>query len=88
MKEDFNPFDLSAPPKPIEKPKEEVEAPRPKPTVNRVSMGPLFHSRITRVLALVLSIALAALVGYTAVNYYLNKQAEEKLNVTKIIIQA
>lgn len=77
MDQDFNPFDLSAPPK---KPLEEkpAEPAAPKPTIKRVSMGPIFHSRITKVLALVLSIVLAVLVGYTATNYYLNKKSAQQ----------
>ncbi len=71
---DFNPLDLSAPPKKIE---EQAPEPAPvfqaKPTVKRVSMGPIFHSRITKVLALILGIALAVLLGYSGMTYYLTK---------------
>lgn len=73
IKNDFNPFDLSAPPKPKEVPPAETEASNIQPTVKKVSMGPLFHSRITRVLALVLGVILAALVGYTAMSIYLTQ---------------
>lgn len=78
MDNDFNPFDLSAQRPKIDESKEEqktTDKPRPKPTVHRVSMGPLFHSRITRVIAFVLSIILAGLIGYTGMNYYLNQKA-------------
>lgn len=81
---DFNPFDLSAPPKPKEAPPAETEAPNIQPTVKRVSMGPLFHSRITKLLALVLGIILAALIGYTAVNFYLNNKADQAISVNVI----
>lgn len=71
---DFNPLDLSAPPKKIE---EQAPEPAPvfqaKPTVKRVSMGPIFHSRITKILALILGTALAVLLGYSGMTYYLTK---------------
>jgi hypothetical protein len=70
MDNDFNPFDLSTPKQAVKEPVKEV--PVPKPTVHRVSMGPLFHSRFTKVLALILSVILAGLVGYISMNYYLN----------------
>lgn len=83
--EEFNPFDLSAAPKkPLEeKPAEPVAA---KPTVKRVSMGPLFHSRITKVLALVLGTVLAFLIGYSATNYYLNERAAKEFNAAQITV--
>lgn len=83
---EFNPFDLSAPPpKPVEaKPDEPVA---PTPTVKKVSMGPIFHSRIMRTLALLLGIVLAGLIGYAATNYYLNRQAETE-NAAVQVIQA
>ena len=73
MINDFNPLDLSAPPKKIEEPIAPQPESRPQPTVNRVSMGPIFHSRITRVIALILGLALAALLGYTGMSYYLSR---------------
>ncbi len=84
MDKDFNPFDLSAQSPKVEEAKEEkkeVDMPRPKPTVRRVSMGPLFHSRITKVIAFILSIILAGLLGYTSMNFYLNKKAEENIGL-------
>lgn len=84
IKNDFNPFDLSAPPKPKVIPLEQAQDVAPKPTVKRVSMGPLFHSRITKLLALVLGIILAALIGYTAVNFYLNNKADQAISVNVI----
>lgn len=84
IKNDFNPFDLSAPPKPKIIPLEAPEDTRAKPTVKKVSMGPLFHSRITKTIALILSIILAGLVGYTGANYYLTKQAEQAINTNVI----
>lgn len=78
MDNDFNPFDLSAQrPKNSESTdeKKELEKPRPKPIVRRISMGPLFHSRITKVIAFFLSIILAGLLGYVGMNYYINKKA-------------
>ena len=73
MNEDFNPFDLSAPPKKpeMEKP---AEAPAPKPTVKRISMGPIFHSRIIKILALVLGLVLFTLLGYSGMSYYLSQK--------------
>ncbi|MCA9329259.1 hypothetical protein KDA11_01310 [Candidatus Saccharibacteria bacterium] len=72
MIEDFNPLDLSAPQKiteePIPKPQAEFRA---KPTVNRISMGPLFHSRITKIIALILGTVLSGLLGYVATAYLL-----------------
>ncbi len=76
MNEDFNPLDLSAVPKKIEEPVQPKEIPRPKATVQRVSMGPIFHSRITKVLALLLGLVLAALIGYSATSYYLSTQKQ------------
>jgi hypothetical protein len=73
MDQDFNPFDLSAPPKQPEEEKP-AEPAAPQPTVKRISMGPIFHSRITKTIALILGLALAGLVGYTAMNYYLNQK--------------
>lgn len=87
QKEDFNPFDLSAPPKPKVIPLPEAEPFQAKPTVNRVSMGPLFHSRITRTLALVLGLVLSALIGYTAMNYYYNRQAEKSVTTEMLLIR-
>ena len=76
MDNDFNPFDISSQRQKPEEAKEvQIEKPRAKPTVRRVSMGPLFHSRITRIIAFVLGIILAGLVGYTGMNYYLNQKA-------------
>lgn len=73
MDNDFNPFDLSAPPKKLEQEKP-AEPSIPKPTVKRVSMGPIFHSRITKTIAFILGIALAGLLGYIGMNYYLTIQ--------------
>lgn len=83
MNNDFNPFDLSAPPpKPAEeeKPKEPEAA---APTVRRISMGPLFHSRITKLLALVLALILFFLIGYSSTSYLLNKKAAETITPVK-----
>ncbi len=74
MINDFNPLDLSAPPKKIEEPITAPQPVQPKATVQRVSMGPIFHSRITRILALILGVALAALVGYAGTSYLLNRK--------------
>ncbi len=81
MDNDFNPFDLSAAPKkPLEeKPKEPEE---PKPTVKRVSMGPIFHSRFIKIVAFILGIALSGLVGYVGMNYYLNQKHAKSVTVT------
>jgi len=90
MDNDFNPFDLSAQRPKIDESKEEkkdIDKPRPKPTVHRVSMGPLFHSRITRVIAFILSIILAGLIGYTAMNYYLNQKAATNASSASGIIR-
>jgi hypothetical protein len=82
--QDFNPLDLSAPKKVDVQTAQ--EAPAVKATVHRVSMGPLFHSRITRVIAFILSIVLAGLIGYAGMNYYLTTEASKGLSVlsTKI----
>lgn len=85
MDTDFNPFDLSAHRPNIDPTKDEqkeTDKSRPKPTVHRVSMGPLFHSRITRIIAFILGLILAGLLGYTGMNYYLNKKAESNTKVT------
>lgn len=71
MNEEFNPFDLSAPPK--KKVEEKAaDVPAAKPTVKRVSMGPIFHSRITKIIALILGFVLAGLIGYSGMSYYLS----------------
>lgn len=75
MIDDFNPLDLSAPPKKIEEPVAAPESVQPKATVQKVSMGPIFHSRITKILALILGVALAALVGYAGTSYWLNRSS-------------
>ncbi|MDQ5886198.1 MAG: hypothetical protein QG628_595 [Patescibacteria group bacterium] len=85
MDNDFNPFDLSAQkPKATEQSPEQKDKPRPKPTVRRVSMGPLFHSRITKVIAFILGLILAGLLGYTGMNYYLNQKAAKNLSILSI----
>jgi len=79
MEQNFDPFDLSAPPpKPLEE--KPTEPPAPKPTVKRISMGPIFHSHITKTIAFILGVALAALLGYVGMNYYLTRQENAKLN--------
>lgn len=70
MNDDFNPFDLSAVPQAATEQKPATPTP-PKPIIRRISMGPIFHSRITKILAAILSIVLAVLIGYTATSYYL-----------------
>lgn len=78
MDNDFNPFDLSAPPKkPLEEKPKEPEAPQP--TVKRVSMGPIFHSRIVKVIAFILGLVLSGLIGYTGMNYYLTQKDAESV---------
>ena len=73
MKPDFDPYDLT----PRVVPKDEpAAAPPPKPTIRRVTMGPIFHSRITKILALVLGTILAALIGYISVDYYYAKKSQ------------
>ena len=84
MNNDFNPFDLSAPPP---KPAEEQKPPEPeapKPTVRRISMGPLFHSRITKVLALVLGLVLFFLIGYSGTSYLLNERTEKTITPVRV----
>ena len=81
MNDDFNPFDLSAPPKPTEKQKEKDE-PGAKAVVRRVSLGPLFHSRVLSYLAFALLIVLFILVGYISMNYYLDQKVSKNLTVT------
>ncbi len=83
MEQDFNPFDLSkVPPKPAEEAKP-VEPQPVAPTVRRISMGPLFHSRITKVLAFVLGMVLFFLVGYSGTGYLLNKKAVTESTATQ-----
>ena len=73
MKPDFDPYDLT----PRVVPKDEpAPPPPPKPTIRRVTMGPIFHSRITKILALVLGTILAALIGYISVDYYYAKKSQ------------
>lgn len=81
--DDFDPFDLSAPPRVINDPKTMMVDFAPKPSVHRVSMGPIFHSRILRTIALILAIVLFALTGYIGMNYRLSKQQTTKDNTTK-----
>jgi cytoskeletal protein RodZ len=71
MKPDFDPYDLTPRVIPTEEP---APPPPPKPTIRRVSMGPIFHSRITKSLALILGVILAALIGYISVDYYYAKK--------------
>lgn len=78
MQEDFNPFDLSAAPKVEEKP---VEKPGPKPVVNRVSFGPLIHSRVIKYLAFALAIVLFILFGYMGMNIYLNHSLQKSASI-------
>lgn len=84
MEQDFNPFDLSRiPPKPTEVAKP-TEPQAPKPTVRRISMEPLFHSRITKGLAFILGLVLCFLIGYSATSYTLNKrEVAESVKVKK-----
>lgn len=84
MKPDFDPYDLT----PRVVPKDEPTAPPPpKPTIRRVTMGPIFHSRITKVLALVLGTILAALIGYISVDYYYAKQPQVTSSITISIFE-
>lgn len=85
--DDFNPFDLSAPPKVIDDTKTTVTEIAPEATVHRVSMGPLFHSKITRTLAFLLSIVLFGLVGYIGMDYYLMKQELTSTTSKPLMIQ-
>lgn len=86
--DDFNPLDLSAPPKKVtDEQKTTVKEFEAKPTVKRVSMGPLFHSRITRVLALILSVVLFALIGYSAMNYYLTSKDTNNTSSKPFMLQ-
>lgn len=71
MKPDFDPYDLT--PR-VAQNQEPSSLPQPKPTIRRVSMGPIFHSRISKSLALILGIILAALIGYITVDYYYAKK--------------
>lgn len=71
MKPDFDPYDLTPRVIPTEEP---APPPPPKPTIRRISMGPIFHSRITKVLAMVLGVILAALIGYTVESYVITKK--------------
>lgn len=87
MENDFNPFDLSAPPKVIEQPKAEATDFAGEAKVHRVSMGPLFHSKITRTLAFILSIVLFGLVGYLGMDYYLMKQELSKQSSKPLMLQ-
>ena len=73
MKPDFDPYDLTPRVVPTQEP---VPPPPPKPTIRRVTMGPIFHSRITKILALVLGTSLAALIGYISVDYYYAKKSQ------------
>lgn len=78
MEQDFNPFDLSRiPPKPSED-AQPLEPQKPEATVSRISMGPLFHSRITKALAVGLGLILSVLIGYSATAYLLNRQTDAK----------
>lgn len=85
--DDFNPFDLSAPPKVIDERKTLVKDFDAKPTVHRVTMGPLFHSKITRILALLLSLVLFSLIGYLGMNYYLTRQDQSLTTKTPLMLQ-
>lgn len=85
--DDFNPFDLSAQPKVIDERKTTVKEFEAKPTVHRVTMGPLFHSKITRVVAFILSIVLFALLGYLGMNYYLSQQELQQTTSNTLMLQ-
>ena len=73
---DYDPFDLSLAAKKL---REEQEAakqkakpvPKPKATVRRVGIGPILHSRFTKVITLVLAVVLMALIGFIGTKYYL-----------------
>jgi hypothetical protein len=86
MDNEFNPFDLSAQkPKTTDSTKSQTDKPLPKPIVRRVSMGPIFHSRIIKIIALTLGIILAGLLGYTGMNYYLTQKAANNLSILLIM---
>jgi hypothetical protein len=70
--EDFNPFDLSAPPKPLKD--DQPPAPKPaKATVRRVGIGPLLHSSFTRFLVFVGVLFICAAAGYSAELWWLTR---------------
>jgi hypothetical protein len=48
-------------------------------------MGPIFHSRIIKIIALTLGIILAGLLGYTGMNYYLTQKAANNLSILLIM---
>ncbi|MEI6480951.1 MAG: hypothetical protein WCO19_01460 [Candidatus Saccharibacteria bacterium] len=71
MKPDFDPYDLTPRVLPNAEP---APPPPPKPTIRRISMGPIFHSKITKGLALILGAILAALIGYSGASYMITKK--------------
>ena len=75
MIDDFNPLDLSAAQPKVSEPVAPPEPPRAKPTVNRVSMGPILHSPVTKVLVLILGLVLTVLIGYAVTGYLLTRSA-------------
>lgn len=73
---EYDPFDLSAAARKLREQQEAEQqkaqpAPKPKITVRRVGIGPILHSRFTKVITLTLAIILTALVGYVGAKYYL-----------------
>jgi hypothetical protein len=73
MIDDFNPLDLSAARPKVAEVVAPPEPPRAKPTVKRVSMGPILHSPITKVIVLMLGLVLTSLIGYSFMSYVMTK---------------
>lgn len=71
MTEYRDPFDISVPTKSSEKKERAKKTPKTKAVVRRVGIGPLLHSRFTKLLTTVGIIILAGLCGYLLTFLYL-----------------
>ena len=67
-----DPFDLSQAPKTNEKKQAQKKHPKSKAVVKRVSIGPLLHSRFTKLLTTIGLVILIGLLSYTATFFYLS----------------
>lgn len=85
MIDDFNPLDLSvARGKVEEQPAAQPEAPRAKPTVQRVSMGPILHSNVTKIVVLTLALILTGLISYATTSYLLMRSVAKQAQNTTV----